>query len=180
MLETIILSDNPSNLIRLHKQDIYKLIPELEKSDGFNQHNDYHIYDVLEHILKVLETVGDNYLLRIVALFHDIGKPYVFTKDEKGVGHFYGHWTKSKEIFNKYKNMFKLSPDEIELINNLIEYHDLNITKENIDFFKSLFKDNIDLLLTIKRADILAQNPKYKDRLNDLEKIEELILKLTH
>ena len=179
MLETILLSDNPSNLIRLHKQDIYKLIPELEKSDRFNQHNDYHIYDVLEHILKVLDNVGDNYLLRIVALFHDIGKPYVFTKDEKGVGHFYGHWTKSKEIFNKYKNMFKLSPEEIELINNLIEYHDLNITKDNMNFFKDLFKENIDLLLTIKRADILSQNPKYNNRLEDLDKIEQMILKLT-
>lgn len=179
MLETIILSDNPSNLIRLHKQDIYNEIPELKECDGFNQHNDYHIYDVLEHIFHVLDEVGDNYLLRIVALFHDIGKPPSFKMDDNGVGHFYGHWTKSNEIFNKYKNMFKLSPEEIELINNLIEYHDLNITKDNINFFKDLFKENLDLLLTIKRADILSQNPKYNNRLEDLDKKEQMILKLT-
>lgn len=179
MPNEILLSENPSNLIRLHKQDIYKLIPELKECEGFNQHNDYHVYDVLEHILHVLDNVGDNYLLRIVALFHDIGKPASFTLDEQGVGHFYGHWTKSKEIFNKYKNIFKLSPEEIELVNNLIEYHDLNMMNENIDMFKNIFKDNMDLLLTIKRADILAQNPKYNNRLADLEEIQQLIIKLT-
>ena len=52
--------------------------------------------------------------------------PYNTTnsKDKDGVGHFYGHWNESIKIFDKYKDLFGLSEEEVLLINNLIYYHD--------------------------------------------------------
>lgn len=170
MLNDILLSNNPSEIIRKNKDAIFEIIPELKICDGFNQHNDYHIYDVLEHILHVLDEVENNYVLKAAALFHDIGKPNCFTIDEQGIGHFYGHWNESNKIFNKYANMFNLTQDEINLINDLIFYHDLNLN-ENLDKIKTVFKDNLYLLLSLKKADILAQNPKYFNRLNDIDNL---------
>lgn len=170
MLNDILLSNKPSEIIRKNKNTIFEIIPELKICDGFNQHNDYHIYDVLEHILHVLDEVENNYVLKAAALFHDIGKPNCFTIDEQGIGHFYGHWNESNKIFNKYANMFNLTQDEINLINDLIFYHDLNLN-ENLDKIKTVFKDNLYLLLSLKKADILAQNPKYFNRLNDIDNL---------
>jgi len=174
MLRKILLSDNSSNLIRENKDKIFEIIPELKICDEFNQYNDYHIYDVLEHILKVLDNVENNYLLKIAALFHDIGKPNSFVLDEKNVGHFYGHWNESIKIFNKYLNIFKLNNEEIELIKNLIFYHDLNINEETVVIFKRVFQDNLYLLQSLKKADILAQNPKYFYRINELDNLVNL------
>lgn len=170
MIQNILLSNKPSEIIRKNKNTIFEIIPELKICDGFNQHNDYHIYDVLEHILHVLDEVENNYVLKVAALFHDIGKPNCFTIDEQGIGHFYGHWNESNKIFNKYANTFNLTQDEIDLINDLIFYHDLNLN-ENLDKIKDVFKDNLYLLLSLKKADILAQNPKYFNRLDDIDNL---------
>lgn len=178
LLKKILRSDNPSLLIKENRDYMYGLIPELKVCDGFSQCNDYHLYDVLEHILKVVDNVDNNYILRIAALFHDVGKPISFSKDKDGVGHFYGHWNESIKIFDKYKDLFGLSEEEVLLINNLIYYHDLGITESNADLFRRIFKDNISMLLSLKRADILAQNSKYQDRLNDLS-LKRKILRRT-
>ena len=171
MLKDVLIGNNPYEYIRNNKDEIYKIIPELKVCDGFDQHNDYHIYDVLEHILHVLDYVENNYLLRIAALFHDIGKPECFILDDEGIGHFYGHWNKSIEIFNKYIDLFDLSDSDVKLIIDLIYYHDLSMTRDNIPLFESIFNDKLNLLISLKKADILAQNSKYSDRVVELEKL---------
>ena len=175
MLKKILLLDKPSEFIREYKNSIFELVPELKICDGFDQHNDYHIYDVFEHILHVLDGVENNYLLRIAALFHDIGKPCCFVVDDNKVGHFYGHWNESNRIFNKYIEIFGLNEEEVTLIHDLIFYHDLEFKDDNLEMFNSVFGDNLSLLISLKRADVLAQNPKYEDRLVHLEKNAQLI-----
>lgn len=59
-LFNILLSDKPSELIKYHEKEIFLLIPELEKSKGFNQNNEWHIYDAYEHILHVIDGVPNN------------------------------------------------------------------------------------------------------------------------
>lgn len=172
MIVDILKSNNSSELIRLHKEDVFKIIPELKVCDGFDQLNDYHIYDVLEHILVVLDNVGDSYLLKIAALFHDIGKPNCLTIDDEGTGHFYGHWDESVIIFDKYKELFNLNDEEYKYVRDLIQYHDLRPLKDNMAKFEELFGDKVNELLILKKADIMAQNPKYN---SSLEEIEELL-----
>ena len=43
-----------------------------------------------------------NISLRLLTLFHDIGKPLTYIEDSSEIGHFYNHWNKSIEIFSKY------------------------------------------------------------------------------
>lgn len=175
----ILLSDKPSNLIKEKETEIFEMIEGFKVSKGFEQNNIWHIYDVYEHILHVMDSVSCNINLRLAALFHDMGKPFTYTLDDQGVGHFYGHWDKSKELFNKFKNKYELSDVDCDLVSNLILYHDINIDKMSIDELNNLiniFGNNIWMLFELKKADLLAQNPKFHHLLKNIEKQKEMVL----
>ena len=175
----ILLSKNIYNDLKKYESQIFKLIPELKECKGFNQNNNWHIYDVYEHILHVVSNTEENICLRLAAFFHDIGKPQTYTEDEFGVGHFYNHWNKSVEIFKKYQDNFNLTKEEISLITNLIFYHDINIEKLSSAEINKMLDDigskNIKLLFSLKKADLLAQNPQYHNLINNIEKQEDKI-----
>ena len=103
--------------------------------------------------------------LRLTALFHDMGKPPAFTVDDNGVGHFYGHWERSEEIFQKYIPTLDLSKEETDLIRALIFYHDVNVDQmsreELLEMVSRIGKENMGLLFAIKKADLGAQSPAY-------------------
>ena len=91
-LINILLSDKPSKNIKFNEKQIFEMIPESSACKNFNQNNIWHIYDVYDHILHVVDGVPNSLALRMAALFHDIGKPFVYTEDENEIGHFYDHW----------------------------------------------------------------------------------------
>ena len=181
-LFNILLSDKPSELIKYHEKEILLLIPELEKSKGFNQNNEWHIYDVYEHILHVIDGVPNNLALRLAALFHDIGKPYVYKEDENKIGHFYNHWNKSNEIFLKFCNKFNIHDDLKNKVSKLIVYHDLNFSKleqnELQKVLKLFSKEDIKLLFELKKSDLHAQANKYHYLISEYEIQEKNLLLL--
>lgn len=178
----ILLSDDIYNVIKQNEERLFELIPELKKCKGFKQNSKWHIYDVYEHILHVMDGTEANLYLRLSALFHDIGKPNSYTQDSNGVGHFYNHWNESIKIFKKYQESFGLSNEEIILITNLIFYHDINIDKmtdEEIDnMIISIGILNIGLLFLLKRADLLAQAPEFHNLLSNINNQEQNINKV--
>ena len=180
-LLNILTQDRPSKLILDNEDKIFKLIPELKLCKNFNQNNIWHIYDVYEHILHVVDGVSNNIILRLAALFHDIGKPFVYTQDENGVGHFYGHWDKSKEIFENFAIKHNLDENLKNTISNLVLYHDLNIGNLNHESLTELIdllgKDGVIMLYELKQSDLLAQNPEFHYLLNDYKKQKEKVLK---
>lgn len=180
----ILQSEKPSDLIKKHESEIFKLIPHLEKTKGFNQNSDWHIYDIYEHTLHVVDNTNPILELRLAALFHDIGKPYTYSIDENGKGHFYNHWVISEEIFRKFIIDNNLSYDSYLTVCNLILYHDLNLlTLKKFDIetlLKTFTKEEFKMLFNLKRADLLAQNPKYNYYLDVINDQEKMIEHLTH
>ena len=146
----VLMQEKPSEIILDNEDKMFELIPELKMCKNFNQNNLWHIYDVYEHILHVVDGVSNNIVLRLAALFHDIGKPFVYIQDENGVGHFYGHWDKSKEIFEKIAKKYNIEENIKSIVSNLILYHDLNIEKINTATLNHLInvlgKDGINML----------------------------------
>jgi tRNA nucleotidyltransferase (CCA-adding enzyme) len=174
----IMLSSNPSIYIREYFSVLTIFMPELESLKGFEQNNPHHIFDCLEHTLKVLDNVDANLILRLAALFHDSGKPFTYTVDEKNIGHFYGHYKVSFEIASNVLKRLKYSKDITERILNIIYYHDYPLTLSKKSIKKLINKvgmKDINNLFDLKRADTLGQNPKYWNRLNEIEEARKLV-----
>lgn len=177
-LSQILMCDNAHNLIKENSNIITTIIPELKETIGFNQNNPHHIYDVFNHTLKVLENTPKILELRLAALLHDIGKVKCYEEDENHIGHFLGHHEISKVMAFDILKRLKYDNSTIEIVCKLIEFHDykLSNTKKSIRKFLNKFDDErIDLLLELKKADILGQNPEYNDRLEEIKDIKSLL-----
>ena len=179
----IILSNQPSKgILQLKKVGALDLIiPELKKTYNFNQHNPNHHLDVFEHSLSVLEHTPKALSLRLAAIFHDIGKPDTFFKDDSGIGHFYDHEKKSLEIT---ENILKRMKYSNEIINRTLKIIDEHMTVYNDEFsdkaVKRLMKRiepmSIDELVTFQIADIKATaNPEKFKHVIALKKRVEVI-----
>ena len=157
VLEKILLSNKLSLSLENDKETIFKIIPELKDTDGFDQKNDYHIYDVWKHITKAVEKSKYDLDIRLALLLHDIGKPHSY-QEENGIRHFKGHAQKSAEMAEKILTRLGYGEKQIEDICFLIANHAKTIDVENVN------KDNLEItkkLLHIQYCDAYAYNPKY-------------------
>ena len=174
----LLCGKNVEEILRVYRIVIEQFLPEINAMFQFKQYNDYHIYDVWEHTLKAVTAVEATPVLRLTMLLHDIGKPFCFTQDEKGVGHFYGHDKKSVAMSQEIMQRLKYDSNTINQVVTLIQYHDISLSKEVKTLRRLLCvlgEENLRLLLKVKAADITAQNPAYGHRLNDLKQIEAVL-----
>ena len=179
-LFNIIMSDNPIEKIKENEDAIFNFIPKLKICKGFEQKNPWHIYDVYDHTLMVLSFVPKDLIMRLTALFHDIGKPQVYFEDSEGIGHFRGHWTVSRKIFEQFAETYDLNKELKEKVSLLILYHDKNFedlySKENLDILEQFDHEAIIRLFEFKKADLKSQNPKFHYLLEELEQQKEEVL----
>lgn len=179
-LYKILLSEKPSIGIVENEDRLFDMIPELKDCKGFRQNSVWHIYDVYDHILNVVDNVPCDLSLRLAALFHDVGKPEKYTEDERG-GHFYGHWDASRQIFHRFALENKLNVDLELLVSKLILHHDINLEKltdEGVKHLLEIFsKEELEMLFELKRADLLAQNSEYHYLLDTYEKQKQKLIK---
>ena len=159
---------------------IMQIIPELKDAVGFDQHNPHHKYDVFTHTAAVVEAVEDDPVLRWAALLHDVGKPKTFTRDEKGIGHFFGHAQVSAEIAEEVLRRLKVSNSLKEQVVFLIEHHMDTLSADENALRKKLSKyggENLRKLVALQRADRGGKNTRNADDLKT-EKILSIIEKL--
>lgn len=139
------------------------IIPDIRLSFDFDQKSKYHPNDLYNHTLNVVENVSSNHIVKLAALFHDLGKVSsvsVEYKDGVEIYHFFGHEEKSYEIAKKTLKNLKYSNDEIEKITWLVLYHDYKFSikpKSVKKFMRHLpGRDDsmlIDLLIDLKKSD---------------------------
>lgn len=151
------------------------IMPEMIECIGFKQWNPNHSKDVFMHTLDVIENSPDNRIVRTAALFHDIGKPKCFTKDEAGIGHFYGHEVISAEIAEKIMKRMKYDTKSVNKVKLIILEH-MNLVcdfkkKSSIKrFIQRVGTENLKILFELKRADIMATTSP--ERLEIIERLE--------
>lgn len=156
----ILISDNPrKGLILLRDCGVLNIIiPELISLIGFNQRNGYHHEDIFNHTLSVVENTPNNLILRLSALFHDIGKPDCFFIDDDGNGRFFGHSNVSKEITEKVLTRLRFDNKTIKTVCILIKEHMNVLDNPSSVAIKRLINrvsiDNIHLLYSLQEADI--------------------------
>lgn len=174
-LKKIIVSDNADKYMDEYREIFFEIIPELKECNNFNQHNDYHIYDVYTHTINVVKNAPKNIYLKLASIFHDIGKPRAFKLDENQVGHFLGHANISNDIFKSFADKYKLDNKTKKIVSDLVLYHEDDLSGKNnkiYNFYKKFNMNRIEMLFDLKRADIMSQNQKYIARIEDINKLE--------
>lgn len=173
----ILLSEKPSRGIKLLKKlkllDL--IIPEIKVCYDFDQHNPNHNLDVFKHTLKVLDNIESDLVLRLAALFHDIGKPKTFFIGDDKIGHFYNHHEVSVEITKNVLKRLKYSNIIIKKVLELIKEHMVVYNEEFSDkavkkLLKRVDSVGINNLIKLQLADIKATaNPKKYQHLDKLK-----------
>lgn len=156
------------------------VLPEIQPSMGFLQRNPFHNRDVWQHTLEALGKSGPDPIVRWALLLHDLGKPDCFTLDDRGIGHFYGHPQRSMELAEQILDRFHGDKKTRDTICLLVRDHDREApaTIKNARRWIARYgRDNVRLLLEVKRCDCLAHvdTPKTRARYNNLMEMTRLI-----
>lgn len=130
-------------------------LPEILPSIGFEQ-NEFHIHDVYEHTLWVIERTPATELLRLSALFHDLGKPHTLTVGEDGRRHFYKHEQVSEDITKSVMKRMRFSKKFTEQVSTVVRYHmrPLDCGPAGTRRLMRDLEDLFDDWLLFKRADM--------------------------
>lgn len=156
-------------------------IPEVAPCVDFDQHSKYHCYTVWEHIVRSVQAVEAEPVLRWTMLLHDIAKPACFFTDEQGEGHFYGHPQRSAEMAEEITRRLRFDKRSAQRIVLLVEWHDRPIEpthKAVRRVLNAMGEEALRQLLQVKRADNLAQHQKYRSRLADIDAVEAVMEEL--
>lgn len=159
----ILKGKNVFNAIKTNAVIFSIVIPEFDLVSKCPQQNPYHIYDVLDHTLKVVEAVPCDDVLKISAFFHDFGKAYVRFRDKKGIDRFGGHAAKSEELTISIMKNLKFDSKTVKDVALLVKYHDA-LWEPRESAVKRLIGEIgfelFDKLLLLRVADINAQAPR--------------------
>ena len=170
----ILLGENAEEVLLNYEKIFEEIIPEFSLMYGFEQHNEHHIYDVYTHCVKAVSSSKKDLIIRLTLMFHDIGKPKVFSLDEQNHGHFYNHAVESKKIARDILNRLKYDNNTKKQVLTLIEYHDVVLNAEEKcvkRWLNRLGEDLFDKLIEVQRGDNFAQHPKHRERQLKLDQI---------
>jgi poly(A) polymerase len=176
-LTKILIGPKPSAGIRaLVQYDLLRFIlPEITELADVDQPTEYHGDDVLSHTLKVLDNVKPELLLRLAALMHDVGKKSTQTEKDGRVvfhGHQYSGAGGTKLALQRLRYPSRL----IDEVAELVEMHMVAYRSEWSDTavrrFVRRVGGQLDNLMELYRADILARRPPFDDLadFNDLSR----------
>lgn len=218
ILDKILLSDNPVESFNTFynnnlefKNWLINLLPEVEDCKNLKQDNPWHIYNCLEHILNSVKEINKlttkfdykaRKMLAYTMFLHDIGKPECKIRRysklyKKEIDSFFNHNKASKKIANRVLKDFGFNEKESEIIETLIDEHDMfmfitltddknphhqtltnNLLKQEINKLNKVYNGYkmMDYLLCVGRADNLSQNPAMtKNSLLLLDKMQNML-----
>ncbi|MBR3654719.1 MAG: HD domain-containing protein [Elusimicrobia bacterium] len=98
------------------------LFPELKQTQNVLQPKPYHDKDVYNHTMDVVDKIKPDLLLRMAALFHDVGKPETRAVNGDKIS-FINHETVSSELTKQILVRLKYPMDFIKKVCFLIQNH---------------------------------------------------------
>lgn len=163
----ILRGKNVLDVLLSYSDVIFTLIPELKQEYRHTQYGKKHAYDVWEHTCHTVDNIDsqDEYL-RIVMLFHDIGKVPVETINKNGDSDFTGHAKKGAEITEEILRRMNYPSKTLKTVTLLVENHDKKIPQKKNEIkrmINSLGEENFLRFLKIRKADRGALAEPYRD-----------------
>jgi len=157
-----ILLSNPIILDRPYSVHLLQeIMPELTLLRKVQQNSPWHSYNAYTHSVKATEIVEPELHLRLVMLFHDLGKYDTLTTDENGIDHFYNHGIVSCNEARNILKRLRYSNEIIDKVCLLIKEHDrrIELNKKAVKKVLNIMgEEGTRDLLKIRFADIAAQN----------------------
>jgi putative nucleotidyltransferase with HDIG domain len=124
-LDKLLLADKPSiglDFLARTRLLVY-MIPELAIQVGYDQDSPYHELTLWEHTLSTVDLAPKDLNLRWAALFHDIGKPAVRTRNKRGYCNYLSHELVGAEIADRLCHYLKLSNERRSAVVELVRTH---------------------------------------------------------
>lgn len=141
------------------------ILPELQACYRFDQRNRHHDKDVFDHIMAALDHTPNDAVLRLAALFHDIGKPKTFSIDEKGIGHFYLHNIVGQKISREILTKLNFDRKTVDAVGKLVREHMSKLrvirSKTVRKLINRVGKENIYTLIELQIADEAGSAPPH-------------------
>ena len=168
----MLLTERPQlALDRLDQGRLLELIlPELAACKGVQQ-GGYHTHDVFGHTLLTVAATPPEHVVRLAALFHDVGKPATAGPD----GTFVGHEVVGAEMTTHALERMRFPQKEIEAVAMLVRLHLRPV------FYASEWTDGavrrlardagalLKPLMALARADIQASAYPHPEKLDELQ-----------
>ncbi len=139
---------------------IFPFIKEIKKVPP----NSHHHLDLVHHSIETVNNIQSNKpLLKIAALYHDIGKPSTWTIEPQGRHRFIGHDIKGFELAKKELSQLKFSNKQISYIAKMVKFHIYPASLINCPdnkkayarFIRKLAEDTPDII-ELSKADRLS------------------------
>lgn len=158
----ILISDNPTKGISLLQETglLEIVLPEINKLVNYSPLCKNHNGNVFGHTLKVIDNTETDFLLRLAALLHDVGKLNTITELANGHYYFPGHSEEGAKMSSTILRRLKFDNSTINSIYKLIYHHlVLDVSYLPTDgeikrLINNVGKDNIYRLFKLQRADI--------------------------
>lgn len=128
-----------------------RILPELTAGKGMLQRKDFHKHDVFDHAL--FSAAASDPSIRLAALLHDIGKPFV----KSATGRYRGHEAKGAAVAREILTRLGYPRATIEEVSRLIACHMFNLrgdeSKSAIRGFILENRDIMEKLHLLRQAD---------------------------
>ena len=175
-LRKMLLSDRPRRALELLDESglLELLLPEVYACHGVQQ-GGFHVADVFGHTLFTVEAAAEtgppDLVVRLAALFHDVGKPATATPD----GAFHGHQDVGADLTRAALTRLRFSNAEVERVTRLVRLHLRPVFYDSSwgdGAVRRLARDAGELLWTLMalaRADVAASAYPDGGKLDELE-----------
>ena len=171
-LTKMLVSDRPQLALQLLDEAglLEGILPELAATKGVHQ-GGYHTHDVFGHTLLTVGGTPPDVVVRLGALFHDVGKPASAAAD----GSFTGHEVIGAEMSVRALERLRFPLKEIEAVSLLVRVHLRPV------FYSSEWTDGavrrlahdagaqLGRLMHLARADVAASSYPYPQKLDELQ-----------
>jgi tRNA nucleotidyltransferase (CCA-adding enzyme) len=137
------------------------ILPELAACREVSQ-GELHRYDLYHHLLYSCDAAPrDNLVVRLAALFHDLGKPRAMDRTPEGALHFHRHEELSAQLAVKILRRLRFPNQVVKRVSHLVAQHMFHYEDNWSDaavrrFVARIGAENIPDILSLRRADQLA------------------------
>jgi putative nucleotidyltransferase with HDIG domain len=170
-LRKMLVSERPGRALELLDEGglLDVILPEVAACKGVVQ-GGYHTHDVYGHTLLVVAFTPPEELLRLGALFHDVGKPATATPD----GAFTGHEHVGADMAAAALGRLRFAQKDIDAVVTLVRLHLRPVyysSEWSEGAIRRLARDagaQLERLIALARADLAASAYPHPEKLDEL------------